>query len=90
MSTESTPIAELIHRHREHLVHFHANDPNRLGPGFGDLDFIPVFRALAEVQFRGWISVEVFDYSPGPERIARQSIEYMRKCIKEVSGVRSG
>ena len=43
MSGESVPIAELIARHKALLAHFHANDPNRRGPGFGQLDFTPIF-----------------------------------------------
>jgi len=82
MSTESTPIPQLIRQHRSHLVHFHANDPNQQGPGFGKLDFVPILKALAEIGYGGWISVEVFDYTPGPERLARESIEYMRKCLQ--------
>lgn len=81
MSTEPTPIAELIRRHRDLLEHFHANDPNQLGPGMGQLDFRPIFAALAEIGYRGWVSVEVFDYRPGGERIARESIGYMKKCL---------
>ena len=80
MATEATPIAELIRRNRDWLAHFHANDPNRQGPGFGSLDFVPIFEALQEVGYDGWVSVEVFDYSPGIERLARESIEYMRRC----------
>jgi sugar phosphate isomerase/epimerase len=81
MSSESTPIPELIRKHHSRLHHFHANDPNRQGPGFGDVDFLPIFAALGEVDYQGWVSVEVFDYSPGVERLARQSIEYMRECL---------
>ena len=66
MATESIPIPELLHRYRKLLVHFHANDPNRQGPGFGKLDFVPIMQALADINYRGWVSVEVFDYSPGP------------------------
>jgi sugar phosphate isomerase/epimerase len=80
MSAEPTPIPELIHNYREAMVHFHANDPNLRGPGFGKLDFVPIMKALAEINYRGWVSVEVFDYTPGPERLARQSIEYMKRC----------
>src|SRR5436853_478014 len=60
MSTESSPAPELIRRHRAETYHFHANDPNRRGPGFGETDFVPIFRALKEADYRGWVSVEVF------------------------------
>ncbi|MBI2826733.1 MAG: sugar phosphate isomerase/epimerase [Planctomycetia bacterium] len=83
MSSEPTPIPDSIRRHAAMLVHFHANDPNRQGPGFGALDFVPIFRTLAEIDYRGWVSVEVFDYSPGVERLARESIEYMREVEKK-------
>lgn len=85
MSTESTPIPELIRANRRHLAHFHANDPNKQGPGFGDLDFLPIARALREINYRGWTSVEVFDYSPGPERLARESIRYLKACFAEAA-----
>jgi sugar phosphate isomerase/epimerase len=81
MASERDPIPDLVRRHRDLLVHFHANDPNRQGPGFGELDFVPIFKALREIDFRAWVSVEVFDYSPGPERLARESIDYMKRCL---------
>ena len=62
-----------------------ACDPNRKGPGFGDLDFVPIFRALRDVNFKGWASVEVFDYTPGAERLTRESIDYMRRTLAEVA-----
>ena len=80
MSSESLPIPEIIRAHRADLVHFHANDANRQGPGFGDIDFVPIFAALREIGYDGWVSVEVFDYTPGVERLARESIDYMRRC----------
>jgi sugar phosphate isomerase/epimerase len=85
MSSEAVPIPELIRRHADLLAHFHANDPNKQGPGFGELDFRPIFAALGEVDYRGWVSVEVFDYSPGVERLARESIEYMQQTLAKVA-----
>ena len=73
MASESTPIPELIRRHRADLVHFHANDPNLKGPGFGELDFKPILATLNEIGYGGWVSVEVFDYTPGPERLREKA-----------------
>ncbi len=85
MSSEAVPIPELIRRHARLLAHFHANDPNQHGPGFGELDFVPIFAALGEVDYRGWVSVEVFDYAPGVERLASESIENMRQALAELA-----
>jgi sugar phosphate isomerase/epimerase len=81
MSSESTPVPDLIRRYAGRTGHFHANDPNRRGPGFGDVKFEPIFTALAEAGYNRWVSVEVFDYSPDPETIARESLHYMRACL---------
>ena len=79
MSSEATPVADLIGRYASRTGHFHANDPNRRGPGFGDVDFGPIFSALRKAGYNRWVSVEVFDYSPDPETIARESLEYMKR-----------
>jgi sugar phosphate isomerase/epimerase len=84
MSSESIPIPEIIRSHAHLLEHFHANDPNKRGPGMGDLDFVPIFRTLKEVNYQGWVSVEVFDYEPGVERLASESMEYMRRCLAQL------
>lgn len=81
MSSEATPVPELIRRHAPAAGHFHANDVNLKGPGMGDVDFVPIFRALRDANYDRWVSVEVFDYTPDPETIARVSLEYMQRCL---------
>lgn len=89
MSTEGDPISQVIRQNADILIHFHANDPNRLGPGMKsvslpDLDVVdqrPIFQALHDIQYKGWISVEVFDYSPGVETILRESWINMQACL---------
>jgi len=80
MVNEPTPIPDLIRQFHKECIHFHANDGNLQGPGFGKLDFVPIFKALKEVNYGGWVSVEVFDYTPGVERLVKESIAYMKKC----------
>lgn len=80
MSSEELSIPQIIENSWRHLRHFHANDANRRGPGFGKIDFRPIFEALHKIHYPGWVSVEVFDYLPDPETIARESLSYMKRC----------
>jgi len=84
MSSEAKPIPDLLREFRREMVHFHANDPNLRGPGMGELDFVPIFEALAEIDYRGWVSVEVFDYTLGSEKLAKDSIDYMLATVDKV------
>lgn len=84
MLSEPTPIPELIERYASITGHFHVNDDNLLGPGMGRTDYHPIVKALLDSGYSGWVSVEVFDYKPGAEYIARESIDYMRRMIDEV------
>lgn len=74
------PVTEIIRRYGREAGHFHANDSNLLGPGMGETDFLPIFRALKEVGYDRWVSVEAFDVTPGAETIAIQSLETMKRC----------
>jgi sugar phosphate isomerase/epimerase len=79
MASEPTPTPELIRQHIDRTIHFHANDASGRGPGMGDTDFRPILGALAEAKYAGWVSVEVFDYKPDPETIARESLKYLQQ-----------
>ena len=77
MSSEPETIPAVIRSNADWMIHFHANDPNRQGPGMGDVDFVPIFEALRDVRYDGWVSVEVFDYTPGIETLVRESMQNM-------------
>jgi sugar phosphate isomerase/epimerase len=84
MSTEEKPIPDIIRDSAALLQHFHANDANRRGPGMGDIDFKPILATLHEIDYQGWVSVEVFDYEPGVEALVRESIDYLKRCMEEL------
>ena len=79
--SENQPLPELIYEHREWIAHVHANDANRRGPGFGDTDFSTVMPALHEIGYEGYVSVEVFDYTPDPETIAKKSLMTLKNSL---------
>jgi sugar phosphate isomerase/epimerase len=69
----------ILRKYASYLRHYHANDTNLEGPGFGDVDFAPIFEALKEIDFQHYVSVEVFKFDPGPETIATRSLEHMKR-----------
>ena len=81
MTFEEESRADLIRKYASHLCHYHANDENLNGPGWGDVDFAPIFQALKDIDFDGYVSVEVFEFEPGPEAIAKKSLEYMKQFV---------
>ena len=65
------------------FAYFHANDPNLKGPGFGDMDFVPIAAALRDVGYDGVVSVEGFKFEEGAKVIATQSRENLRRAFDE-------
>ena len=83
---ETTPIPALIDRYKDVTKHFHVNDSNLLGPGMGETDYVPILTALKNSGYDGWVSVEVFDYKPGAQRIAQESIEHLQQTLRTIGG----
>jgi sugar phosphate isomerase/epimerase len=81
-----TTLPELIRRHAQHAGHFHAQDVNLRGPGIENVDFGPIMWALVDSGYDRWVSVEVFDFSPGAEETARQSIACLKGELQAAYG----
>jgi len=85
MSSEDKPIPQIIRDSAGWFAHFHANDPNLKGPGMGEVNIEPILGALKEVAYTGYVSVEVFDYSDGAEKIAAVSLRNLQRALNSVS-----
>lgn len=81
MTDEPEGRPATIRKYAKYLRHYHANDANLEGPGFGEVDFAPIFDALRDIRFDGYVSVEVFKFEPGPEAIATRSLAYMKRFV---------
>lgn len=81
---ETVPHDELIRTHYDHIRHVHINEMDGGYPGTGDYDFRPVLVALKDLGYDRWISLEVFDLTPGAERIAQESYNYIRRLEREI------
>jgi len=81
MAAEDKPIPEIIRENADVLAHFHANDANLQGPGFGEVDFGPILQTLRAVRYNGYVSVEPFTFVPDAATVARRSLEYLRASL---------
>ncbi len=83
---ETEPHAELVARHWAKIRHIHVNELDGSYPRpSGGYDFKPVLQAAKDRKFGGWVSMEVFDFSPGAEKIVNESIAYLREEIGRLS-----
>ncbi len=77
MSHTPHPIPDQMRRVNPLFHHVHVNDPNLRGPGMGDLDFRPILKTLQDLNYSRWVSVEVFDFTPGARYTAHESLAYL-------------
>ena len=62
------------------------NDPNRRGPGQGEMRFAPILRTLSRFQaagqYDGVVAVEPFDYVPDGPGCAARAIGYLKGMVE--------
>ena len=78
---ETEPHAVLLDRYYELIRHVHVNEMDGKHCGAGSYDFKPVLSVLQGRDFPGWVSLEAFDFSPGAEKLASDSLRYLESEI---------
>jgi sugar phosphate isomerase/epimerase len=82
--TETSSVPDLIERWLPTglIAHIQVNDPNRRGPGQGDMKVAPILAALKRHHYAGVIAVEPFDYVPDGPGVAAFSAGYLRGLLE--------
>lgn len=82
--------AALIYNLAEHIGHFHLADiahtrvHNHLIPGQGAVDFLSIFQAISEINYQGFITVELYPYQDDPVYAAKVSHKYLTNIISQI------
>jgi D-psicose/D-tagatose/L-ribulose 3-epimerase len=82
--TEAESVHDLVRRWLPTglIAHMHFNDPNRRGPGEGELAFAPILAALRAGGYRGNAAIEPFIYQPDGPACAARGIGYIRGIMQ--------
>ena len=83
---ETEPHEALVIKHWDLIRHIHVNelDGSYARPG-GGYDFKPVLQVAKDRGFDGWVSMEVFDFAPGADRMINESMAYLRDEIAQLA-----
>ena len=78
--------SDYVYRMKNKLHHVHISDNDRLPPGQGRGDFTAVLKALKEINYDGYLSMEVGFHTrqAEPDWYARTSIEYLKAKLSEI------
>ena len=80
--------ADVLRTHADHIAHVHLEDigKNRvhqhLTPGKGVIDFPEIFRALDEIHYDGWVTVELYPYETTAAGVAQAAWEHLKPIAK--------
>ncbi|HEX2558039.1 MAG TPA: sugar phosphate isomerase/epimerase [Nitrososphaera sp.] len=75
--------AKLVYELSDYIEHFHLADiaanrvHNHLIPGRGSIDFRPVFAAMDDIGYDGFVTVELYPYQDSPAQAAKEAYDYL-------------
>jgi len=81
---ETEPFDVLLRKHHKNIHHVHVQEMGgkHLGTGTAVKDYVKAFQVLKDMRYNHWISLEVFDFSPGGRTIAEESM----RTLKQIEG----
>src|SRR4029077_17158199 len=78
------PHGTLLERHQARIRPVRGNALEGGDWGVGSYDFKPILNVLQRRNFPGWVSLEAFDFTPGAERLANDSLRYLESEIAKL------
>jgi len=81
---ETEPFDVLLRKYYKNIHHVHIQEMGgkHLGTGTAVNDYVKAFQVLKDMRYNHWISLEVFDFSPGGKTIANKSM----RTLKQIEG----
>ncbi|MEI2406298.1 sugar phosphate isomerase/epimerase family protein [Niallia taxi] len=93
MNIEEVDIADTIRMVGDKLYHLHIADSNRAAPGRGHIDFEPIAQALHDINYSGYLTMELLPPFADPfngtrceefyDQYTEESIVFLKKLFKE-------
>jgi sugar phosphate isomerase/epimerase len=81
---EVEPHAKLVDKYFDVIRHVHVNEMDGGHCGTDSYDFRPVLDVLRRRDYKGWVSLEAFDFTPGADAIANESLRYLETQISQL------
>lgn len=79
-----------IHRLKRYIRHIHLEDiaANRvhahLIPGDGAVDLLAALQAIREINYAGWVTIELYPYVDEPDQAARVALERLKQMHNQI------
>ena len=86
---EELSISDAIREAGPLLKHFHFRDSNSLAPGYGTVDWKAVLRALKDINYKGYCTLESAPLIPDAETATKDPINFLKILEKMVDFQRS-
>lgn len=80
----SEVLTDYVYQMGKNLHHLHLSDNDRLPPGQGRGDFVSLVAALKEIDYQGYLTMEIaFNRRDiEPDKMARQAYDYMKPLVR--------
>jgi D-psicose/D-tagatose/L-ribulose 3-epimerase len=78
---ETLSAPKLIRQYLPIIRHVLLNEMDGRRPGAGSYNFRELFHALQAGRYAGWCSLEVFNFLPSGEVVAREALQFLQSQI---------